>query len=352
MRHPSLKIYVIIVLIAAGILLGIKGVPAYYGTWLNTPSDASNTENFVFDIQPGDSGKTVTENLKQENLISNGFFFYWYLRHENLGNEIQSGRFVLSPSMTPMEIVNNITSGKGQMALTIPEGWTIQAIDERLVDMGLIQSGEFTTAVQDYQIYLNDTDFYVFPYPWLLQNEGSLVASFEGYLFPETYYINPSTFTCKEMITRLLDTFEAKFLSPENLEKITASGRSLNDIVIMASIVEREAFLDGDRPIIAGILWKRLDSDWALGADATLIYALEPDQSLEENLDLNSPYNTRQYKGLPPTAISNPGLASLEAALNPEASDYWFYLNDQETGQAHYGTTLEEHNQNIQEWLR
>lgn len=351
MRHPSLKPYLIIVLLAAGILLGVKGLPSYYGSWLNTPSNISDTNNVTFDIQPGDSGKIVTENLKQQDLITNGYFFYWYLRQENLGNEIQSGRFVLSPSMTPMEIVNNITSGKGQMALTIPEGWTTEKIDEELVEMGLIQSGEFTTAVQAYQTYLNDTDFYVFPYPLLLQDDGT-IPTLEGYLFPETYYIDPSTFTCDGLISRLLDTFESQFISTKTLDQITASNRTLNNIVIIASIVEREALFDEDRPIIAGILWKRLDNDWALGADATLLYALNSDQSLEDNLDLDSPYNTRLYKGLPPTAISNPGLASLEAALFPEVSDYWYYINDQETGKAHYGATLEEHNQNIETWLR
>jgi len=350
MHRPSLKPYLFIILLAAGILLGVKGLPAYYGSWLNTPADASNTGNVIFDIQFGDSGQTVTENLKQEGLISNGYFFYWYLDQENLGYQIQSGRFVLSPSMTPMEIVNNITSGKGQMALTIPEGWTIQKIDNELMEMGLIQFGEFTTAVQNYQTYLNSTDFYIFPYPWLLQDDWT-IPSLEGYLFPETYYVDPSTFTCDEMIKRLLTTFESKFLSSENLEKITASNHSLNDIVIIASIVEREALLDEDRPIIAGILWKRLDNDWKLDADSTLVYVTGGELTAED-LSLDSPYNTRLYKDLPPTAISNPGLPSLEAALNPEASDYWFYLNDQETGKAHYGATLEEHNQNIETWLR
>lgn len=350
MHRPSLKIYAVIILIAAGILLGIKGLPAYYGSWLNTPADASNTKNITFDIQPGDSGQTVTENLKQKGLITNSYFFYWYLDQENLGYLIQSGRFVLSPSMPPMEIANNITSGKGQMALTIPEGWTSQKIDNELMEMGLIQSGEFTTAVQAYQTYFSATDFEIFPYPWLLQNDGT-IPSLEGYLFPETYYTDPSTFTCDGLITRLLDTFESKFLSSENLEKIAASGRSLNDIVIIASIVEREALFDEDRPLIAGILWKRLDNGWKLDADSTLVY-ITGGELTAEDLSIDSPYNTRLYKGLPPTAISNPGLPSLEAALNPEASDYWFYLNDQATGQAHYGATLEEHNQNIQDWLK
>jgi UPF0755 protein len=252
-----------------------------------------------------------------------------------------------------MEIVNNITSGKGQMALTIPEGWTTQNIDDELVNMRLTTSGEFELKVSEFLVDSVLSEWVSTDYPWLTptDNIDATPESLEGYLFPDTYYIDPSTFTCDGLIPRLLDTFESKFLTQENLEKITASGRSLNDIVIMASIVEREALLDEDRPIIAGILWKRLDNDWALGADATLAYIMGGELTAED-LSYDSHYNTRLYKGLPPTAISNPGLASLEAALNPEASDYWFYLNDQETGQAHYGTTLEEHNQNIQEWLR
>lgn len=317
------------------VLTGIKNIfPSQ--AWLNTPSDSKNQEESLFTIAPGTSGKTIAKNLEAEGFIDSAFKLYWQMRRESLGNKIKSGSFYISPSMTPQEILEEIVRGSTQALFTIPEGWTIEAIDARLVEWELIQPGEFEQCAKkcDFSGYAFLAD----------------APSLEGYLFPDSFFIDSASFNVEEFIGELLDNFEEKVMTNETEALLEKNGRSLKDVIIMASIVEREALLDEDRPIIAGILWKRNENGWALEADATLLYITDDNIITKDDLELESPYNTRKYRGLPPTAISNPGLASIQAALEPVETDYWFYLHDS-TGKAHYGKTLDEHNENKTEWL-
>lgn len=330
--------YVNIVLATIVFLLTVKGVGAWYDHWLQSPSDPDDQTEVILDIVSGDRGQSVAEKLEDQGLISSDWAFRWYLRASDQDGSIQAGRFSLSPSMSPFEIAETITSGTGQMTLTIPEGWTIEEIDDELTELELISEGEFSQCAQSCPIQEEWT---------FLENASSL----EGYLFPDTYFIDPASFDPESFIHTLVGTFEQKFLTPENQALITTSGRTLDEIVIMASIVEREAMYDEERPVIAGILWKRLDNGWGLEADATLLYVLGDVTLNSSNLDTESPYNTRLYRGLTPTAISNPGLVSLESSLLPEESSYWYYLHDQETGEAHYAATNDEHNANKAKWL-
>ncbi|MBU0667942.1 endolytic transglycosylase MltG, partial [Patescibacteria group bacterium] len=169
----------------------------------------------------------------------------------------------------------------------------------------------------------------------------------EGYLFPDTYFIDPLNFYSENLIQLMLENFERKI--GEDLKK--EATRSISDIVTMASIVEKEVRTKKDIPIVAGILWKRLDNSWLLGADATILY-LKDDRSIDyQDLKEDSPYNTRVKGGLPPGPISNPGLESLKAALNPQDSPYWYYLTTPDTGEVIYAKTNDEHNSNKARYL-
>jgi UPF0755 protein len=150
-----------------------------------------------------------------------------------------------------------------------------------------------------------------------------------------------------------MDNFEKKLNSKTEesgdstlFQAIEKSGRSLNEVITMASIIEKEVFGDRDRKIVSGILWKRLDNGWFIGADATLLYQKNDNTITKQDLEQNSPYNTRNTKGLPPTPISNPSLQSIVAAIFPTETDYWFYLNDLNTGETIFAKTNEEHNLN------
>lgn len=338
-RSSNLRIYILILLITCVILIGIKKTGPGDATWVITPPSTQDDSTVIFEVKKGENGKEVAKKLKENELIDNYWKFYGYLKKNDLGHTIQAGRFVLKHSMSPADILNALTSGAGQVAITIPEGFTLEQIDDRLTAAGLTTDDAFKKCAQTCPLASK----------WEFLNKAS---SLEGYLFPDTFFLDPSSYSNEQFLNRLVDNFETKFLTPQNQAAIAASGHTLDEIVIMASIVEREALHDEDYPLIAGILWKRLENDWALGADATLLYILDSPSDLNKNLALDSPYNTRTNRGLPPTAISNPGLNALHAALNPQTSPYWFYLNDQETGKAHYATTNDEHNANKVKWLR
>lgn len=175
----------------------------------------------------------------------------------------------------------------------------------------------------------------------------------EGYLFPDTYFVSQET-TAEELVKMMRENFEKKVGQP-NLSGITFA-----QVVNIASIVEREALLVEDKPIVAGILIKRFLNGWPLQADATVQYALgyQSDEGswwkkhlTEEDLEIDSPYNTYKNPGLPPAPVCNPGLDSLEAAINPTETDYWYYVSDSE-GRMRFARTNEEHNENTLKYVR
>lgn len=163
----------------------------------------------------------------------------------------------------------------------------------------------------------------------------------EGYLFPDTYFILPTT-TSNELIELLTTTFDERTQTLR--ARAEAAGRSWEDVVNMASIVEREAQTFEDKRIVAGILWKRLDDGMRLQVDAPFAYLLDKasDEITRDDLDSDSPYNTYRFEGLPPAPISNPGLETLEATIEPIETDYWFYLSDIH-GTIHYAITYDQH---------
>lgn len=302
---------------------------------LNEAANSGNTEKVIFEVEKGSSAESIAENLEEQGLIESEVSFVRTVESEELDGLLRYGRFVLSPSMTLREIITILTTeGTGEMAITVVEGWTIEDIDAELTELGLTAAGEFKTCA------LNCTFDYSF-----LEGDGGL----EGFLFPDTYFLDSSSFSSEDLIKKMLNNFDEKW-TDEMQATLEASGRTLREVVNVASMVEREVRTETDLPIVAGIIWKRYDNDWALGIDATLLYVQDDGEVSAEDLASENPYNTRINTGLPPTAIGNPGLASLLAALSPESSDYWFYLTDSE-GTVHYASTNEEHEANKAEYL-
>jgi UPF0755 protein len=298
------------------------------------PNSERNTRVQI-EIAKGSSLKTIANKLEEKNLISDSFAFQIYSRWNNLATKYQAGEYIIPSNLTFAEIANDyLLHGKSsELKVTIPEGSTIKQIDEILAKKLLIEPGEFEKCT-------NFCDL------------GFRIDSLEGYLFPSTYYENIDNFSSKKFIQRLYDTFQQQ-LKPYQ-KKIAESGRTLNEIVIVASMIEREAFGDSaeEKALIADVIWKRLDERIHLGIDATTRYELNEwvRPLYTEDFAKNSPYNTRRKLGLPPTAISNPGIDSLKAAISPRKNDYYYYLHDSR-GKIHFGKTLEEHNQNKYNYL-
>ncbi len=315
-----------------------------YGVWhfwdplwrydINEAVDKNSTEKVIFQIAKGENAKEIAKGLDKKDLIVDFRSFLRTVESEDLSDKLRYGKFVLSPNMTIREIVTVLTTqGTGEMAITVKEGETIEDIDAELADLGLIKKGDFKLCTFNCKF---DRD-----------------NSLEGFLFPDTYFLDGASFSVQTLINQMLTNFENK-ISAQMLADIAGSKRSLRDIIIVASMLEKEVNYvthPDDTDLVAGIIWKRLDNDWTLGIDATMLYFdNDGELSLEELADDNA-YNSRLNKGLPPTAVSNPGLDTITAAIYPESSGYWFYLTDPESGDTIFAITNEEHEANKAHYL-
>ncbi len=282
-----------------------------------------DSKSIDFLIPKGASVSTIGNNLEKKGLIKNSIGFKFYVQVTNSQNKIQAGEFQLSPSLSLIQVVDQLKKGPKEIWVTIPEGLRKEEI-----------AAKFAVTLEKDQIFIDEF--------------LDLTVDSEGYLFPETYLF-PKTATAAQVVNKLISTFNLK------IEKVTYQQ------LIMASMLERETFSDSEKPIVAGVLYKRIENGWPLQVDATLQYAKDsakykvqsaenkywdPIYSLDKEID--SAFNTYKNLGLPPSPIASPGLSSIQAAINPESSDYWYYIH----GKIHFAKTLEEHNQNIDKYLK
>lgn len=328
------------------LLLLLTGIASYfiyskYNSYIFDPVDKNSDTTISFQIKKGQTAKEIGKNLVEKDLTKSSTAFYYYTKSHNLGEKLIAGRFLLKKSMNVPEILAKITDpAEAEYIITIQEGLKTKDIDQKLVDLGLIQKDDFNKAVKNF----NGWQYYDFlDKPSLEKLEFPL----EGYLYPDTYFLDPETFKPDDLIYLALDNFEKKFTPLK--EKV--KNQSINEIIIMASIIENEVFGSKDRKIVSGILWKRFENAWAIGADATLLYITDDRKLTQEELMIESPYNTRKNKGLPPGPISNPSIESIEAAIFPEETEYWFYLTTPDTGEVIYSKSNEEHNANKAKYL-
>ncbi len=317
------------------LFLGIIWSYQYFVSSVRTAADPKNNDRVIFKVEPGMVARDVAEALEEKGLIKTDTVFMFYLKRKGLSEKIKAGTFVLSAGQSPAEIAEALAAGRSQeLSVTLLEGWTLAQMAEHLENLELTTKEKIMDCVKT---CVFDFDFLPSKSP-------------EGYLYPDTYFVDPVTFSEQGFIRRLVQTFRNKL--EDDWSAILKSPRTLEQIVILASIVEREERDPVERPRVAGILWKRLDANRGLDADATILYALGRTKGglSYSDLQVDSLYNTRKYRGLPPGPISNPSVSSLRAALYPESTPYWYYLHDSE-GNVHYGKTLEEHNENKAKYL-
>ncbi|QSZ26542.1 endolytic transglycosylase MltG [Aceticella autotrophica] len=285
---------------------------------LFTPVSNSNIQKIV-KIPDGYTTQDIAKVLYSEGLIKNKSFFILRVKANNCENKIKAGKYLLSTNMTTDEIINKLKSGKSQIdtiKFTIPEGFTVEDIANRLSDMGLANKDKFMWEAQNG----------VFNYDFLKNIPQNRPNRLEGYLFPDTYEISIGTNEhdiIKLMLSRF-DNIYQKYIR-NNSANI---GMNPDQVVIVASMIEKEAKVEKDRPLIAGIIYNRLKKNMKLQIDATVQYALgvHKDKLSYKDLEIKSPYNTYTNFGLPVGPISNPGLKSIEAALYPKHNDYYYYF--------------------------
>lgn len=312
------------------------------------PVDSGSEVRRTIRVPSGSSVSAIAEILEEEGMIRSSAAFRVFLKFSHPDAVFQAGSVVLRPSMTPTELVEVLSTGVGEeMIVTIPEGFTVKDIDVLLTDKKLIQAGELVRCATacDFSSF----DFLPFTKKSSLAKRGGLL---EGYLYPDTYFVLADDFEAKFFLERLLMTFHRRVLDRFDV-KLKRSDRSLHEIITMASLVEKETRTDDERRIVSGVLWKRFNAGRGLDVDAATRYILEKSTSALTSKDLNSPslYNTRKFRGLPPGPIASPGIKSIEAALHPQESEYWYYLHGKD-GKIRYAITNEEHNVNKYKYLK
>ncbi|HPO05692.1 MAG TPA: endolytic transglycosylase MltG [Candidatus Gracilibacteria bacterium] len=295
-----------------------------------------NSSTVKITVNKGDSVRVIADKLQSAKVIKSSFAFYWYLRAKKADTLLQAGNFSIPSGLTWSQLLDQLQKAESsQFSLLIREGDIWREIKAKLQNKGFL--------VPTDEVILSQIKS---EFPFL---ENSL----EGYLFPDTYFVDELSLDVLDFLRKALQNFQDQFLSAENKVAIQKSGKSLAEIVIMASMVEKEENTEENRPLVAGVLWSRLQKGIALGVDATTRYELgkNTEPLYRSDFESNSPYNTRRQKGLPPTAISNPSLSALQAALYPQASDYLYYLHDAR-GQIHFAKTNDEHNKNRFQYLK
>jgi len=296
-----------------------------------------NAEKKTVLIEKGDNALVVSEKLNGAGIITGKYFLVYYLWKNNQLHDLVAGVYTFSAGLKIPEVARMITGGETTstaVPITFPEGWVAKQMAERL-DANGFSGSDFLSIVKNPSQELREKYKFLSDIP-----KGK---SLEGYLFPDTYYFAKDA-SAQDVVEKMLKNFDVR-VTAKMLDDIAAQKKSLYDIITMASIVEGEVKTDADRKIVAGIFYNRLEIGMALGSDATLEYALGTNKiqhSIAET-KIDSPYNTYQNKGLPPGPVSNPGLASIAAAINPAQTDFMYFLTDIKTGDTAFAKTFEQH---------
>lgn len=312
----------------------VAGCYLTVSTYLKPYSAQSNVVEV--EIPLGSSPGTIADLLAQKELIRHPKAFYYYARLKGISQDFKAGTYLLDAAWTPEEIAHALTKGGSYATVrfTIPEGLNLEQIAQRIEAAGL-------ATAQDFLKTAAETDFnYDF-----LEGIPEGPKRLEGFLFPDTYEVQAGA-TSEEIIAMMLRRF-GQVYNEEYRQRQRELGLSTLELVTMASIVEREAKLDEERKIIAGVFYNRLKQNWLLQSCATVQYLLDEPREvlLNKDLEIESPYNTYKYPGLPPGPIASPGKASLEAALYPADVDYLFFKVDPKGNGSHiFSRTLAEHN--------
>lgn len=306
----------------------------FYTYQISRPA-STNPRPVEFTIEQGQSSTAISQNLKAAELIRSPFFFELYAWQTGLDNKLQPGEYQLPGNLSLKDILKILTAVKliKEKQIRIIEGWTFENIGEYLEQEGVATKDEFMNVVQYKQQWWENYDFLA-----LKPRDVDL----EGYLFPDTYRVYEGA-KLQTVLVKMLDNFDKKITSELRAE-IVRQGKTLHEILTLASILEKEVNTYEDRRTAAGIFYKRLNLGMPLQADSTVNYVSGKNVSraTQSDLQIDSPYNTYKYRGLPPGPICNPGLSAIKAAIYPEATSYLYFLTTPD-GEVIYSKTHAEH---------
>jgi UPF0755 protein len=302
-----------------------------FGLFLVSPADKGGSDQ-VFIVKEGASLKEVAADLEKTGLITDKTLFVLWTRLKGYGKDIRAGEYSLSPAMAPVQMIEILRKGLVILhSVTIPEGFTRDQIADALAAKGLADKRRFLELTQDKA---------------LLRQYGISAPSFEGYLFPDTYQFSGGT-----PALAILDTMVKRFKQVVTplVEMSQGTGMKFEEVVILASIVEKETGRPEERPLIASVFLNRLKLGMRLESDPTVIYGIENFDGDLKKKDLaeKTPYNTYVIHGLTPGPIANPGLESIKAVMDPARTDYLYFVSKND-GSHHFSKTLAEHNRAVE----
>jgi len=317
------------------ILLSFGGITLFkISSFVKTPLNPMAGEK-IFTIKPGQSLGNIARNLENETIISNRKFFKLFTKFKKADKKLQAGEYILTASKSPEQILETLLKGKVKLyRLTIPEGKNIKEIAEQVEKAGFCGKIKFKNLCHDRSF---------------IARTGIKAISLEGYLFPDTYFF-PKHTRCEEIILNMTHRFEKIFT--ENW-KVRAEelGFSKHDIVILASIIEKETGDASERPLISSVFHNRLEKNMRLESDPTVIYGIKNfDGNIKrKHLKTITPYNTYRIKGLPMGPIANPGALSLKAALYPAQTRFLFFVSKKDTTHK-FSKNIQEHNKAVRKY--
>lgn len=298
-----------------------------YNKTVNNPLK-SKEDNIIIKIEKGQGFYDIINKLDSEDMLRSKFMIKINLSINKRDIQLREGSYKINTKSTLNEFIEAL-EGKGVneelISLIIPEGYTIDDIGKSIEEKNIASKEEFIEAVENYEL------------PWFIQKNENKRYNLEGYLYPDTYFIEKDT-DLNNIIKMMLDRFEEILGQIQDETSISFDNNKINNITTIGSIIEKEAQVNKDRPLISSVIYNRLEKDMKLQIDATVIYAIgeHVDVVLYKHLEIDSPYNTYKYKGLPVGPICSPGKESLKAALLPDKTDYLYYILEKD--KSHYFT--------------
>lgn len=336
-RNALLVLLLVLAIISASILY-------YYN---NLKPLNRNGEEKLVEIPSGYSLVDIADLLEDAHIIKDNVSLQIYATIKGHADQIKAGKYILSSSYSVKEIVEKIAKGETvneSVIITIPEGWTITQIAQDLEKNELVSKDEFLKEASNIEKYQKDFHF-------LSTIKNIEERNLEGYLFPDTYYFHKED-DSKIIIKKMLSRFK-EIVKPEYEEQAKSLNMTMDDIVILTSIVEQETKYPEDRPKVAGVFYNRLEINKPLQSDITILYALgvKKERVLYKDLEVESKYNTYKYSGLPIGPVGSFSEAALKATLYPDDNNYLYFIAKPD-GYCVFNETFDEHNVDVNKYLR
>ncbi len=319
-----------------GALVLVGAVAAYGHRALDMPRQATEVHHVV-DVPEGASFKEVAHLLAKKDLIVSPFWFRLLGKVQDAERKIQPGEYDLHTAMRPAEILNALVKGRViQYSVTIPEGLTAQQIGRLLEEAGIAKQADMARLATD---------------PAFVKSLGIEARTLEGYLFPETYHF-PRRTKPEDVLRAMVHRFKEAY-TPDLQARAAALKMTEGEVLILASIIEKETARDAERPLVSAVFHNRLAQGRPLQSDPTVIYGIPNFEGTLKRAHLakKTPFNTYVNRGLPPWPIANPGLKSIQAAVNPAPVKYLYFVSKND-GSHHFSVTLAEHNRAVERYQK